>query len=116
MYAPPGKVARFGERSHLLRSSRKLAQSRPKFTPEKVGERPEYLRLEFRHIDPVLCNEGLDLARAPGAVLVGRNEPVIKASRRQPLGEGPPGAAIVGGWLVVHELLQQPTVSAVPNR
>src|SRR6059058_4359235 len=83
----PGEVARFREGAHLTGSRGKLANRRPEASVEKFGERTILERLELAHIDMVLADERLDLARATLRVLIGGVEPVIERLRFDPLSD-----------------------------
>src|SRR5207302_1520955 len=101
------EVARLGERSHQIRLRGKLARARPKLSIEKIREGAIDRRLEFGKVDVVLRHEWVDLARAPGAALVGGDCPITESARFEPLRQRSPRSRVVGRRMVIHEFLDE---------
>jgi len=71
-------------------------------------------RLELRHVDAVLADERLDLARASPRILIRGKEPVVKRMGFQPLVQRAARLALIGARRVIHELADEPASSTIP--
>src|SRR5438105_412988 len=91
----PSEVACFCKCSHFISLGRECSYSVTKFPDKELIVGAIANRLELAHIDIVLFDERLDLARAPSRALKGRIKPIVQRLRLQPLSRGAARLALV---------------------
>src|SRR4051812_27067180 len=100
----------------MSRIGRKPASARLKTADEEGSIRGIFDILEFTHIDVVLANKRLDFACAAAGMLERRIGPIVNGLRLEPLCRCASRFTLVGGLVIVHELIDELFVAAVPNR